>query len=296
MDVIPAEVLEAVGKSFTQGDSFRMHHKYRSNGTVCTTPDKDPAMTVTRVSNAWVFHCHRCHISGSISDNRLAPGSTRKKLKALRALPIHEDSAKITLPHDFDQMTERGEEADIPWDAYHWMWRFGITSKEFLKFHIGYSQLYQRVIIPLYEYAEVGNDTARKLVGWIGRNTLHTKSSKEPKYITRAQKGKRRFFIAPGVPGTVVICEDCISAIKISMATGYMAVALLNTSVSDDLMRQMRGRKIFLWLDGDMLAHSVKTVQRMRQLGLNAKHIHTPKDPKEYNTLFIKDSLRNGGV
>jgi hypothetical protein len=41
-----------------------------------------------------------------------------------------------------------------------------------------------------------------------------------------------------------------------------------------------------------MLANSVKTVNRMRTLGLNAKHVHTPKDPKIYNSLAIRETIR----
>ena len=41
-----------------------------------------------------------------------------------------------------------------------------------------------------------------------------------------------------------------------------------------------------------MLAESVKKVDRMRQLGINAKRISTTKDPKAYNSLYIKDVMK----
>ena len=97
-----------------------------------------------------------------------------------------------------------------------------------------------------------------------------------------------------GDTDTVVICEDCLSAIKVNLATGYCTVALLNTDVGDDLMRWLRGKKIFLWLDGDMLAESVKKVDTMRQLGLDAKRLYTTKDPKDYNSVYIMDVVREG--
>ena len=58
MPHIESYILKAVGDRFVQGDSFRIRHEYMNNGTVCTPPDKDAAMVVTRVSNGWLFVCH----------------------------------------------------------------------------------------------------------------------------------------------------------------------------------------------------------------------------------------------
>lgn len=296
MQVVKQEILDAVDKRFAQGDSFRMRHRFKNDGSECTPVDKDPAMTVTRVSNGWIFHCHRCHVSGVISNNNLNPGQTRARIEALKKIPINKVTEKVDLPNDFEQLTDKDLASEIPWGAYHWLWQYNITEEDFLNFKIGWSKAYQRVIIPLYEWAKFGDEWSSKLVGWVGREVKY--SSKEervkagiPKYLTRAKKGKRRFFMIMGEEGKVVICEDCVSAMKVNMSTGYTTVALLNTSVSTDLMRWLRGKTIYLWLDSDMLADSVKQVNRMRELGLDAKHVHTPKDPKAYNTVFIKDTI-----
>ena len=52
-----------------------------------------------------------------------------------------------------------------------------------------------------------------------------------------------------GDEDTVVVCEDCLSAIRVHESTGYCCLALLNTDVGEDLMRWLRGRKVYLWLD-----------------------------------------------
>jgi hypothetical protein len=232
-----------------------------------------------------------------VFDKSSSPVQTRARLEALKKIPINKVTEKVDLPHDFEQMTDLDDANTVPWAAYHWLWKYGIKEDDMLKYKIGYSKSYGRVVLPIYEYAEVGDAIAKKLVGWVGReikysNKEERKKAKVPKYLTRSKKGKRRYFMTFGRGDTVVICEDILSAIKINLATGHTTVALLNATVGDDLLRWLRGRTVYLWLDANMLAESVKRVERMRQFGINAKHVHTPKDPKEYNTLFISDKLR----
>jgi hypothetical protein len=291
-------ILNAVEGRFSKGDSFRMRHA-KDGDKICTPKDKDPAMTVTRISNGWVYHCHRCHTSGHIDDAALNPIQTRKRVDAVNDTRINSVTENVTLPFDFMPMTEE-ENCPVPYTAWHWFWKYSLTDQDIAKFNCGWSERYNRVIIPLYEYIYSVGDVARKLVGWVGRE-IECQSKEERKrrgvvkYLTRAKKGKRRFFVAPG-EDTVVIVEDAISAMKVNLATGFTTIALLNTFVNNDLMRTLRGKVIYLWLDGDMLANSVQTVQRMRTLGLDAKHIHTPKDPKEYNSLFIRETIREKNI
>jgi hypothetical protein len=225
------------------------------------------------------------------------PTQTRARIDAAHRVPINKVTENVTLPFDFEPMTGL-DHCPVPYEAYHWFWKYSLTNDDIMKYNCGWSERYKRVIVPLYEYADWGDgEKARKLVGWVGREIeCKTKEERKEKgivkYLTRAKKGDRRFFLAPGGETTIVIVEDAISAMKVNTATGYTTMALLNTHVSTDLMRTLRGKTIYLWLDGDMLANSVATVDRMRTLGLNAKHIHTPKDPKEYNSLFIKEQIR----
>jgi hypothetical protein len=289
-------ILKAVEGRFLQGDSFRLRHDYKLDGDVCTKKGEPPAMTVTRVSNGWVFCCHRCHASGVIGDASMNPTQTRARMDALKSIPINKIVENVTLPFDFEPMTGL-DHCPVPYTAYHWFWKYCLNNDEIVKFNCGWSERYNRVIIPLYEYADWGEgEYARKLVGWVGRE-VECESKEERKrkgivkYLTRAKKGERRFFTAPGDESKVVIVEDAISAMKVNLAMSYTTIALLNTHVSTDMMRTLRGKTIYLWLDGDMLANSVQTVNRMRTLGLNAKHVHTTKDPKEYNSVYIREQI-----
>jgi hypothetical protein len=235
-----------------------------------------------------------------VPDNRITPDKTRKRIEAIQHIKVREKVYEVHTPSDIIFMGAEGEHEmqgkpiGVPWKAYHHLWKYGISGKTIPKYQIGWSDMWERLIIPLFEYANFGGELTYKLVGWVGRNVDYKKGDKYPKWLTRSMKGQRRFFMAPGEKdqGTVVLVEDAVSAIKVASSTGFTAIALLTTSVSNDLMRWLRDKRIFLWLDSDMLAHSVKTVTRMRSLGLDAKHIHTTKDPKEYNSLFITDTLR----
>jgi hypothetical protein len=283
-------ILNAVAGRYQTGDTFRLRHK------ACTDKDKDPAMNVNRGQNGWAWYCHRCGEGGYIFDSSLSPTQTAAKIAANKE-PINKVTEHITLPLDFEPI--KGDRTcTVPYAALHWLWQYSLTNEEIMKFNIGWSGRYKRVIIPLYEFAYMGDEIARKLVGWVGREVKYkTKEERKKagvtKYRTRAKKGKRRHFVCPGEQNTVVIVEDCISAMKVNIATGYTTVALLNTSVGTDLMRWLRGKKIYLWLDGDMLASGVKQVNRMRSLGLAAYHVYTSKDPKEYNPVAIREQLEN---
>ena len=233
--MIKDKILEAVEGRYAQGESFRIRHDEEVNGSVCTTKDKPPAMTVTRKENGWLFHCHRCHTSGYLTDIKTSPTKTMERMKAITNSKIDKEVMEVTLPKDFQPMSRRENDSTIPWAAYHWIWQYGISSEQFSKFNIGWSQMYQRVIIPLYVYAQWGDEhdnIAKDLVGWVGRDVNSKEIQREtntPKWLTRSKKGRRRYFATPG-DSTVVLVEDAISAMVVHLATGYTTIALLTTS------------------------------------------------------------------
>jgi len=149
MEPINKVILAAVDGKFSQGDSFRMRHTLLENGSVCTPLDKDPAMTVTRIANGWVYHCHRCHKAGAVFDSGLNPTQTKKRIEASQKVEINKVTAQITLPLDFEPMTDE-ENSPVPYEALHWLWKYSITEAQIMQFNIGWSDRYRRVILPLY--------------------------------------------------------------------------------------------------------------------------------------------------
>jgi hypothetical protein len=245
------------------------------------------------MSGGFMYHCHRCHTSGAVYDDRLDPRQTLERANSYTIDPgrMKKD---INLPPDMMWMSDYNQKEAIPYEAYNHLWKYGLGEKQIQQFSVGWSPTWNRLIFPLYEYGVFNNVFGRKFVGWVGRDVKWTKESKYPKWLTRTQRGTRRYFMAPGEDEQyVVLVEDSISAIKVWMATKYTCIGLLNAYVDRNLMTKLRDKeKVYLWLDGNMQTNSINTVTCMRELGINAKHIHTPKDPKEYNTLAIATTLR----
>lgn len=299
-------VLRAVASRKSHvGDAVRLRHEFKKDGTECTPVSKDAAMTVTHIQNGWIYNCHRCGESGFIPNTNISPGMTKERLDMLKKSQVRHKEAveKVTLPFDFIPMNESRELDAVPWNAYHWIWRYSLGGEDMLRWNIGWSPSYQRVITPIYEYAILNNEQCKKLVGWVGREVKYQRKEEREKagvakYLTKKMKGaKRAYFTCPNIvdTGHVILTEDIISAIKVwnSLRGKVETIALLTTTIDNDLILQLRNKKIFLWLDGDMLRKSVKTVSRLRSLGLAAYWIHTPKDPKEYNELYISDMWRS---
>ena len=284
--MIPNEVLKAVKGRFNTGESFKIKHKQRLDGSTCTPSHKDPAMTVTRKKNGWVFYCHRCMAGGAVPDKKLTPNQTKEKLKTINQQASIKSEETIDLPEDFIQLNKS--------DVKHILWGLNIFSNHWELYDIGYSESFKRIIVPLYDY-DAPDGT--KLVGWVGRDTSQlTKEARKKsgihKWIIRSLKGNRRYFVAPGDDKNIILVEDSFSAMRVSTATGMTAIALLNNSVSDDLYDKLRSAEsVYLWLDSDMFIKSLNTVNRLRQLGINVKHVYTKQDPKEYADKEILETI-----
>jgi hypothetical protein len=311
---IRKEILQAIDPDIKLGDSFRLVHEKKIDGAVCSL-GKDAALSVTREKNGWVYYCHRCHEQGFIADDKKSPMEVKSMIEKLKGKKTHKLLAHVELPYDFIPLCKDFNTDDvtlevcdwkaggpIPWSAYHWLWQYNIKERELWQFNIGWSEGYHRVIIPIYDYGSYDGTTEKKLVGWVGREVEceskeERKAKKIAKYLTRKSKAtKRVYWSTPAIKNrnNVVIVEDIVSAIKIHKSTGMETIALLNSHVGDDLLRKCQGKRVHIWLDGNMLAKSVGYTTRFRQFGLEASHVHTPKDPKTYNELFIASQFTKG--
>ncbi len=304
-------ILEAIDPYIETGDSFKLMHEYRLDGRECSM-GKDPALSVQRTKDGWIYYCHRCGEQGFIADKDKSPKEVDSMIKRLQEQKPSKVLAAVTLPHDFTPLCKDYEsqnmdyrESPIPLKAYHWLWQYNIREEDIDHFNIGWSQGYNRVIIPVYEYAITWNmnheeNIAHKLIGWVGRELdCQTKeerrAKKIAKYLTRKQKkGDRIYFTAFGnkhFGDIFVIVEDIISAIKINRATGTTVIALLTSHLDSDLIKKCQGRNVLIWLDRNMLAKAIGYMTRFKQFGVNISNISTSKDPKVYNEAFIRQQI-----
>jgi hypothetical protein len=304
-------ILKAVDPHIAVGDTFRLMHEYRRDGRECSL-NKDPALSVTRGRKGWAYYCHRCHEQGFISDKKKSPSEVKSMIEKLQNQKTTVSLAKVVLPHDFvplckdfDAQMCDYKEGDIPWTAYHWLWKYDIKEHEIDHFNIGWSDGYKRVIIPVYEeistidnYDQTQID--KTLKGWVGREVEcaskeERKAKKIAKYLTRKEQGaKRLLFKARGgghFADLRVIVEDIVSAIKIWKVTGATSVALLNSHINNDIIKECQGRTTYVWLDRDMLTKAISCMNRLRQFGVDAHNITTYKDPKAYNSMHIRQQI-----
>jgi len=298
---VPREVADATLGGWTKGQNKRIVHEYRDDGTACSI-GKNPALSVTRVDNGWFYMCFRCGISGMLKDSIATAEDAQKELEALTKHAETKVTPNVSLPFDFVPMLEKPTEEGVPYLAYNWLWKYSIDEKDMKRFNIGWSNKFNRCIIPIYEYSNDGQTRAglsKEIVGWVGRDCTdisskdRKKNTKAPaKYITRKKKGYQRvYFHAPYRSNTYIIVEDIVSAIRVSSAAGVNAFALLTTHIPPLFLLKLRKSKVILWLDNDQLENMADTVSKGSSLGVDISYIHTSRDPKSYNDFALQSSI-----
>jgi len=298
MKNLPIELEELINSDWQMGETKRIVHVTREDGSPCSV-GKNAALSVVRNSDGWWYKCFRCDFHGTIKENFISSEKVEEALEALKTPKQYESVAKISLPADFNRMYEDTTRGSAPMFAYNWLWKAGVKGQMFEQFVIGWSDTYNRVIIPIYEYALFGVAVTKKLIGWVGRDCrpltkAERKVDKAAKYLTRkSQEYKRIYFHAPVQSSdTYVIVEDILSAIRIHSACRVNVFALLNATVPIRLLLALRKKKIIIWLDADQIENVLSLVAKGSSLGLDIHHVHTNKDPKGYNDFAITQKIK----
>jgi len=284
---------------FVVGYTKRIMHPLREDGTECSASHGSgaEACSIYRKECGWYVHCFRCGLSAFYSDGWGDPASVKRKLKQIKSEPENESVAVVQLPEDF--MLMQSVDSPVPINAWQWLWNGGLEDEDIFKYGIGYSPSYNRVIIPCrtYGFLMPTKVYVHKLLGWIGREVQYKSKAERTlhncmKYLTKKSEAvKHLMFMAPSTTMRVILVEDALSAIRINRATGFMVIALLTTYIPKKLMHKLQGHQVTVWLDGDMMAKSIGYVTQMNRLGIKAKYCITPKDPKNYNDVAIRNLL-----
>ena len=298
---IPDEIMDAIknAKDKLPGAVLVVKHLKRTNGEDCTV-NKNAAMKIYRKDDGWYFHCFRCSYQGFVSDDSAStPEDLKARWQALKAHKSRESLEQITLPDDYVMMDD-SLDLTIPTEAFHWFWGYHINRETLVKYEIGWSDSYQRVIIPCFrtELLLPSEDYCYKLLGWSGREVYcHTKKERQEKgilkYLTKKSSHVKHLFFHAPVRGSdrVVLVEDVISAMKIAEMTGTSAIALLTTYIPPKLIVKLRKKRITIWLDADMKSKAINYVSMYGQRGFNIDRITTELDPKEYCYQELMDHL-----
>jgi len=246
---------------------------------IACSKGKDSCLIVTRFPTHWKYMCHRCGVSGVRVIDNASPIEVVKIWEANKNKGS-QIVKEVVLPNDFTNK--------IPDVGMVWLMKYDISHDEIIKYNIGYSNSYKRIIFPIYE--------DNKLIYWQGRNTDSNDTSK-PKWINVKQTGRSNIYFksADDDSSKIVIVEDILSAIKVGRIT--TSYALLGSYIPDSLILSLSTIPkvhVHLWLDGDKRLYAINSAMRMRNYGMTT-HVHiTERDPKELTEEEIIEKIGMG--
>lgn len=290
---IPTLVREVLSMQMQVGETNRLVHEFQSDGTPCSV-DKDPCLNVTRAKNGFKYFCHRCHEQGYFPVETMSPEQTAALVGRIQ-YPVEEDSLDedgfFDLPSDCIDMVLHPDnevytwnQVNVSFDALKWLWSYSVFDEQKVwELDLRWSPKYRRLIFPMY------SDDG-EVFGWVGRDVVGTPGL--PKWLTRKSPNynDRLLFTVQG-EGKIVWVEDCVSAMRVNKATGFTAIALLTTTTNYGICHEFKDYPQILWLDGDMKTKMVKTVMKMRSLGMDLKMQYSTLDPKEYTDVEIRERI-----
>ena len=269
---------------------------------------KNSAFTITRTHSGCVYHCYRCGTKGYI--NTLNLSDAQKKIKEYYTKHKHNQddiNYKIKLPKDFKNMAVHTE--NIPPQAYAWLYKYEISNNDIYKFNIGYSDKYKKVIIPIYNVIRLqSGNIGYEMVGWQGRDIFYNENCKlfengvlknpPQRYYTIVNKNKKERVLYKIINNkltiyNIYIVEDILSCIKVYNHFKQDTIALLNSTLTKDLMQKLyQYKNVYIWLDYDKQIYSLQTTHKFRAQGINCHSIITKDDPKAIPYTQIKDTIK----
>lgn len=227
-----------------------------------------------------VSHCFNCGFSTFVPFKDRTPQELLLYLERRKQSVIPSESGyvkQVRLPIDF---TER-----IPKKGLQWFYKYGIFDDVISKFKFGYSEQYNRIILPVFDN--------EKLVYYQAR-TLDTPTKNNPKYVNVRQAGAKNVWfknISHKEDSKLVVVEDILSACKVGQVTN--CIALLGSYIPDSFTSvAVEFDKICLWLDRDKFKEALKYASKFRILTRKQVVVVCETlDPKEYSVEKIEEIL-----
>lgn len=198
---------------------------------------------------------------------------------------VKDTTAKIvSLPEDIV--------STIPAIADSWIKKYDLTLRELYEARVVWSEYRQLLIFPYF-------DDKRHLWGWQGR--YFGNDPKHPKWT-----GKGAFKEQIKVHGDltrckesgIIIVEDIISTIKLSRIynTTCLYGSYIDINKYCNIYNIYKPSKYIIWLDKDKEKESRLFSLQFNKLGIPSEVVSTERDPKEYNTLEIKEIIESKAI
>lgn len=180
---------------------------------------------------------------------------------------------------------------DLPQKGVEWAKSYGIEVQELLKSNVlgcsgrmGLSRL-------VFVFRDLDGNP-------ILAQARNLEAGAKPKYITYGKPNEVLpiYYLRSSDRRTdsLVLVEDCLSAIKLARLTD--AMPCLASEVSLDKLKRLAGLygTFLIWLDSDMYPKAQKMANRLQLLGCKAHAIYTELDPKCYEMKDIEATLLTG--
>lgn len=223
-------------------------------------------------------YCFRCKEAIKPWHLQLTLGE-RIKLLSERVSTATAAAASIELPGDpADRMMHPH---DWPAAARVWLYDAGLNDDDIRDWGIYWYPRMGRVVVPITQ----GDGTE----AWLARDVM---PRPHLKYLfpTGMKRNRGAYIHGDGVCGATVLCEDVLSAFRVSRACKVNAVALLGTSTDNQLLTDLReeaeeyGIIPVTWLDGDSWGQrgAIDIRNRLARYDLAVINVVTAKDPKAY--------------
>jgi len=229
-----------------------------------------------KVNGGYVQYCHNCNFKTFIRDLNTSPTETVKNVMHTIITPDSKEDYvhAIRLPVDYKTISDNDLSA-IPKEGLAWLYKYNITREEIIKYGIGYSERYKRLILPVFKEEE--------LIYWQGRN-LKKPTKEHPKYLNIRQSGAKSVFFkckSLVLSRSLVVVEDILSAIRCSHQCD--SLALLGSYFPLEILKEFSPyERVYIYLDSDKYKESIKASIKFHQLtGKEFKVIYQDKDPKD---------------
>ena len=224
-----------------------------------------PAARINHSNAGISLYCFRC------GEQEFIPHGPRSAAEILAARAATEELKEArSIPKRCQGLTEEG----VPSEALLWTLRTGLTPEEATNVYgFKYDPKTRRVLIPLSG-------------GFIARAVF----KELPKYIRSGSMDQEIWESSVGEGGPVVICEDILSAIKVSRS-GFSSIAILGTSISTTAAAHIgKYQNVICWTDGDKAGDAawLKLRKRMALYDTSLSRIRTDDDPKNISITEIK--------
>ena len=210
----------------------------------------------------WSIYCNACKLVRKQPKGKLSLAEIREYKKMNKRA---KEKLSLKLPHDYT--------LEIPPEGRQWLYKCGISPSYWAMLGIGWSQYYQRVVLPVY-------NRERNLV-WYQLRAVH--EGQKPKYIQPKAAKNCIYGMCTRATRVAVIVEDMASSIRINLSPSNVhAFAVMGTTLTPAQLNELRQYDyVIVWTDADRAGRKAdKEMRNTLGLWTSTASICTAVDPK----------------